>query len=141
VIAGTYIPVVGHKIAALAGIANSFMGFIFLAVATSLPELIVVSQAIRLGLIHMALGDVFGSNLFDIAIIPFDDALYFLGDLLSATSFSLVIGALVSIMMTGALLIDLKWKLPGKLSGRIRISALLVIILYIVSVILIYHAS
>jgi len=141
VAAGTYIPVVAHKISALSGIASSFMGFIFLAVATSLPELVVVGQAVRLGLIHMALGDVFGSNLFDVAILPLDDFLYFKGDLLSDSSFPLAIGAVASILMTAIFLIALKMKLPGKTLGRIRVSALLVIAIYVVSVVLIYKAS
>lgn len=139
--AGTYLPVVAEKIAVLSGMAHSFMGFIFLAIATSLPELVVVGQAVRLGLVHMALGDVFGSNLFDIAIIPLADMLYFSGDVLRHSSLPILVGAAVSVIMTAILLIALKMKLPGKVLGRIRISALLIIGLYILSVILMLKLS
>jgi cation:H+ antiporter len=114
VAAGTVLPLVAGKIAVLSGLTNSFMGFIFLAIATSLPELVVVFQAVRLGLIHMALGDVFGSNLFDIAIIPIVDILYRKGSILAYASPSLIVGGLVSILMTLVVVFFLKFG-KGKL--------------------------
>jgi len=123
--AGTYLPLVANKIAELSGWTHSFMGVIFIAIATSLPELVVVFQAVRLGLIHMALGDVFGSNLFDIAILPLVDALYFAGDLLSRASAALMIGGAFSILMTLIILGALKIKAPEKGLLTARFTSLL----------------
>jgi len=51
----------------------SFIGSLFMAAATSLPELVVAISALRLNQIEMAFGDVFGSNMFNMMIIPLCD--------------------------------------------------------------------
>ncbi len=48
----------------------TFVGACFLAVATSLPEIATSIAAIRLGNIDLALGNIFGSNMFNIFVIP-----------------------------------------------------------------------
>ena len=141
VAAGTYLPVVAGHIAVVSGMANSFMGFIFLAIATSLPELVVVAGAVRLGLIHMALGDVFGSNLFDIAVFSFGDFLYFSSDLFSKSSGVLMIGAAIAILMTALILAALKWDFLKKNFALVRVVAVVVILLYFLAVILMYQLA
>ncbi len=49
----------------------TFVGFLFLAMATSLPEIATGLAAVRLGNLDMALGNIFGSNMFNIFVIPF----------------------------------------------------------------------
>ncbi len=55
---------------------SSFVGSLFLAVATSLPELTVCLSAFKIGSPAMAIGNVFGSNIFNLAIIFPIDLLY-----------------------------------------------------------------
>ena len=54
-------------------LGESFAGGLFLAAATSLPELVVCLSAVRMGSTTMAAGNVFGSNLFNLAILPIAD--------------------------------------------------------------------
>lgn len=61
------------QIAKQHGIGESFAGGLFLAFATSLPELVVSVSALRLGSTSMAAGNIFGSNLFNLAILPIAD--------------------------------------------------------------------
>lgn len=74
---------VGEQIAIVTGIKENFVGNIFLAMATSLPELVVSIAALRLGAIDMALGDLFGSNAFNVMILPMTDIFYRRGALLA----------------------------------------------------------
>ena len=54
----------------------SFVGAVFLAASTSLPEVSTVVAAVRLRRYEMALADIFGTNLFNVTIIFVADALY-----------------------------------------------------------------
>ena len=49
----------------------TLVGACFLALATSLPEIATSIVAVRIGNLNMALGNIFGSNMFNIFTIPF----------------------------------------------------------------------
>jgi cation:H+ antiporter len=60
-----------HPIEALGRpLGASFVGAAFLALATSLPEVVTCLAAIKLGHLDLALGNIFGSNMFDILVVP-----------------------------------------------------------------------
>lgn len=60
-----------HKIGIIGRpLGATFVGACFLALATSLPEIATSVAAIRLGNIDLALGNIFGSNMFNIFVIP-----------------------------------------------------------------------
>lgn len=48
----------------------TFVGAVFLAISTSLPEIVTGVTAVRLGKLDLALGNIFGSNMFNIFVIP-----------------------------------------------------------------------
>lgn len=76
VISGFFLAKTGEAIVIKSGFSYTFVGIVFLATATSLPELIVSFSALRLGSIDMAIGNILGSNLFDTAIVPICDIFY-----------------------------------------------------------------
>lgn len=47
----------------------SLIGTIFLAISTSLPELVISFSSVRMGFLDMAVGNVLGSNMFNLLII------------------------------------------------------------------------
>jgi len=51
------------------GMEASLIGTIFLAISTSLPELVISISSVRLGFLDMAVGNVLGSNMFNLLII------------------------------------------------------------------------
>ncbi len=51
------------------GLEASLIGTIFLAISTSLPELVISFASVRMGFLDMAVGNVLGSNLFNLLII------------------------------------------------------------------------
>ncbi len=51
------------------GFEASLIGTLFLAISTSLPELVISFASIRLGFLDMAVGNVLGSNMFNLLII------------------------------------------------------------------------
>jgi cation:H+ antiporter len=48
----------------------TFVGAAFLALATSLPEVATCVAAVKLGHLDLALGNIFGSNMFNILVVP-----------------------------------------------------------------------
>ncbi len=79
VVAGVAIAVVCDRISQIpiAGVplGGTLVGGILLGMATSLPEFTVSISAVRLGAVDMAVGNVFGSNMFNVVIIPVVDLL------------------------------------------------------------------
>ncbi len=60
-----------HPIELIGGpLGATFVGVLFLAIATSLPEIVTGLSAVRLGNLDMALGNIFGSNMFNIFVFP-----------------------------------------------------------------------
>ena len=72
---GVWMAKIGDKIVVRTAMSQTFIGTLFLGIATSLPEIIVSFAALRMGSIDMAVGNILGSNLFDVCIIPLLDAL------------------------------------------------------------------
>jgi cation:H+ antiporter len=98
--AGTWLAFIGRDIADVMGWGESFVGSLFIAVSTSLPEITVSFTAFRLGAVDMLLGNVLGSNLFNMAIIGVDDIFYREGPILAAVSESHIFTGVIAVAMT-----------------------------------------
>lgn len=59
-----------------ASLSGSFVGSCFLAIVSSLPEVITSFMAVRLGFVNMAFGICFGSNIFNVILISISDIFY-----------------------------------------------------------------
>jgi cation:H+ antiporter len=70
-------------IAARTGIGHSFIGVLLLATATSLPELGTGVSSVRIGQPDLAMGSVFGSNLFNLLLVPVLDVYWRHGPILA----------------------------------------------------------
>lgn len=99
--ASMWLAIIGDDIADETGWEASFVGSLFLAVISSLPELAVCTAALRLGAVDMAVADVLGSNMFNTGIIiASSDAFFSQGSILSASTSGLAWAALIAIVMT-----------------------------------------
>ena len=98
--AGVWLPFIGDEIAQVYGWGQSFVGSLFLAFTTTLPEITVSFAAMRIGANDMAVANMIGSNLFNMTIIPVDDLLYLKGPVLAAVSESHLVTAFTVILMT-----------------------------------------
>jgi cation:H+ antiporter len=88
------------QIAIGSGISKTFVGAALLAAATSLPELASSVAAVRIGAADLAVGNLFGSNAFNMGVIVIADAAYPGGAILSVVSASQVLVAFGAIIMT-----------------------------------------
>jgi cation:H+ antiporter len=84
--AGMWLSITADAIAQATGWGRSFVGSFMLAVVTSLPELAVGIPLVRMGAFDMAIGNLLGSNIFNIAIIPVADIAFTKGAILASVS-------------------------------------------------------
>lgn len=68
-LAGPRLAHTADELAALTGLGRTFFGTVFVASVTSLPEIVTTLEAVRLGARDLAIGNIFGSNAFNM-IIP-----------------------------------------------------------------------
>jgi len=114
VAAAVFLPGIGKGIAEATGLGQTFVGNIFIALSTSLPEVVVSVSAVRMEAIDMAIGNLFGSNIFNIFILALDDVFFVKGPLLAFVSRSNIISALSAIAMTTIAVIGLTYRAEKK---------------------------
>ena len=107
VAAGTALPFVGAELARVNGWHQSFVGTVFVAAITSVPELVVTLAALRLGALDMAFGNLLGSNLFDVAILAVDDVLYLRGPILEHAATVHTVSALSAMLMSALVVLGI----------------------------------
>ncbi|WP_207173485.1 sodium:calcium antiporter [Halochromatium glycolicum] len=108
--AGIWLPYVSEDIAAVMGWGESFTGTLFTALSTSLPELVVTLSALRIGAIDMAVGNIFGSNMFNILVLAVDDLFYLPGPIYADLALGHLTSVLAAMTMTGAVVVALYFR-------------------------------
>jgi len=108
--AGIWLAIIGNEIALATGWRQSFVGSLFLAFTTTLPEITVSFAAMRMGAIDLAVANMIGSNLFNMTIIPIDDLFYLKGPVLAAVSENHLITALAVMLMTITFIAGLRFR-------------------------------
>ncbi len=131
VAAGIWLPVVAKALALQNGLAESFVGTLFVAAVTSAPEAVVSIAAVRLGALDMALGNLFGSNLFNIAILALDDLAYTPGPLLAAVDPAHALSALSAMVMSGIAIIGLFYRARGRVLRSVGWASLFLLAVYL----------
>jgi len=129
--AGIWLAYIGEDIAKVTGLGASFVGSLFLAFTTSVPELALTIAAVRIGAIDMAVADLMGANMINMAKIFILDIFYTPGSLISAVSTSHITTALVAIGMTVVVILGLLFRQKRKTFKFISWYAVVLIALYI----------
>jgi cation:H+ antiporter len=83
VVAGIFLITASKEISLSTGLSASLMGSVLVAIVTSLPELATSIGALRIGAYDMIVGNLFGSNMFNILTIFFADLAFRRGSILT----------------------------------------------------------
>ena len=114
VIAGSWLPFVAKDISDMMGWGQSFVGTLLVAAVTSAPEAAVTISALRIGALDMAIANLLGSNLFDIAILAVDDLFYTKGPLLANVDASHALTAFTAVMMSALVTVGFIFRPQGR---------------------------
>jgi cation:H+ antiporter len=134
--AGAWIPRVAVDLASLMGWHQSLVGTILVAASTSLPEMVVTLGALRLGAVDLAVGNLLGSNLFNLALLGVMDILYFKGPLLRAVSLDHAGTGLMAILMTGIASAEMVYRPQKKALRFVSLGAFLIAFLFAANIFL-----
>ena len=128
VIAGVRLAPYGERIGRALKIGQGWIGLIFLATLTSIPEMTTTVTGASIGAPDIALGNALGSNLFNVAIVALMDILLLRrrpGSFLAQVRPYHKISGGMAILLTGLVMIGVAWKPSASAFGVSPISVLL----------------
>jgi cation:H+ antiporter len=104
-VAAPFLSRAAGNLAEQTGLGGTFFGSTFVALSTSLPEVATTFTAVRIRALDMAMGNIVGSNSFNmVLLIPLD--LVFEGSLLAAVSPSHAYTALCVVLVTSVVILS-----------------------------------
>ncbi|TYB32533.1 MAG: sodium:calcium antiporter [Flexistipes sinusarabici] len=134
VFAGLLLSKSADQVAIITGLGQSVVGALLLALVTSLPELASCYGAVKVGATNMAIGNLFGSNVFNMFIIPVVDIFYFKGSVFEFVEPGHLFTGLIACIMALIALLGIK---QDKFS-KFRVGHLSVYSVYILAVYIVY---
>ena len=141
VVLGIWLSSIGDRLAATTGLSRSFVGNLFLAATTSLPEIAASLAAIRMAAIDLAIGNVLGSNLFNIVLFTVYDVADGRANFWTSLNNANAFAAVMTMMMTGVVIISLMYRASPRLPYRLSWDGLALVSMYLASIAVLYWLS
>lgn len=138
-VSGPWLAEAAGKIADQSGLGGTFVGTTFVAFCTSLPEFVASLAALRMGAYDLAVGNVFGSNTFNMVLLPILDC-FSPEPIFSQVAPEHVISCLAAIMATGVAVMGQLYQIENR-SRLIEPDALLMIVLILGGLALVYFCG
>jgi cation:H+ antiporter len=132
VAAGTVLARSGDIIAARTKLGGAWVGSVFLALATSLPEIVTDISAVRIGAIDLAVGDLFGSSMANMLILAIVSLAPTGIDLFRRAALDHVLYAALAIVMTLLAAIAMLTRTSATVAG-VGVGSLVLVVTYAVT--------
>lgn len=129
-LAGWLLGQTGIIISETKGFNEGLIGGVFIAISTSLPELVIAITAVRLGALTLAVGDIVGGNSFDTLFIAMSDIVYRDDSIYNAISHIEHVWLALCLLMSSILLMGLLHRERHGIAN-IGLESALVFILYL----------
>jgi cation:H+ antiporter len=137
VFAGPFLASSAEKLAKLSGLGETFVGTTLVAVTTSLPELVSMVAALRMNAPDLVIGNVFGSNAFNmLLLLPLD--VISAEPLLASVSQRHVVTCVASILATQVVVLGQLYQVENR-QRFVDPDAWLVVLIVIAALALIYY--
>jgi cation:H+ antiporter len=138
--AGTVLARAGDVVAARTRLGGAWVGSVFLALATSLPEIVTDIAAVRLGAIDLAVGDLMGSSMANMLILALISLAPAGVDMFRRAAFDHALYACLAIIMTILAAMGLVTRVGSSVAG-IGTWSLLLVVTYAVTSSLAFRVS
>jgi cation:H+ antiporter len=125
------------RIAELTGLGTTFIGTWLVGLATSLPELVTAVAAVRLGAVDLAVGNLFGSNAFNMVVFLAMDVAHPGGSVFAALDHTHALTALLAVVLMALGLAAIVLRSEGRRSLLEPGSALMILV-YLLGLLLLY---
>lgn len=130
----------GKAIADETGVGQTFVGALLLAIATSMPELVASLAAVRIGAFDLAVGNLFGSNAFNMTILFAADVAYRPGPILAAVAPAQVIAGMGAIVLMAIALAAVAHGARTRIR-RLEPDAVLLLLVYVLVLAALWRSS
>lgn len=128
--AGYVLAKTGAALSQQTGISETVVGGLFIAISTSLPELVTSVAAVKRGALTLAISGIIGGNSFDVLLLCFSDFAYPEGSIYNAITRSEIFVIALTILMTAILLLGLLRREKSGI-GNIGFETLSILLLYL----------
>ncbi len=118
------------EIAEMTGLGAGFVGTTLVALVTSLPELVTTIAAVRIGAFDLAVGNLFGSNAFNVVTLSLSDFFFTQGRFLGAVDPAFALVALLGLILTSMALIGNLARIERRLF-LLEADALAILVVYL----------
>jgi cation:H+ antiporter len=135
--AGFLLARTGEALAEHTGLGSRFFGVIILSFATSTPELSTVIESVRLRRYTMAISGILGTNLFNVCIIFYIDALHSGGPILVEAGPFGATAALLGLVLTAVYVVGMLERRDRTL-GRMGYDSAAVVLVYLAGLTMLY---
>jgi len=139
-LSGRQLAVTADELSVVTGLGGTFVGSFFVAVITSLPELVSTMTAARMGALDLAIGNIFGANVMNIFILFVADLFYRSGPFLSAVSPAHLVTGLLAMALMAIAVIGLIYR-SEKSVFNLGFDSIGIVILYLLGATLVYKAG
>lgn len=102
-VVGYFIGRAGVVVAAESGLSGSVVGALFTSVITSLPELVTVIAAVRIGALTLAVSNIVGGNMFDVLFVAAADVFFVEGSVYHAADEKALFFMALTVLLTAML--------------------------------------
>ena len=136
-----FLAVSADRIAELAGVSESFVGVLAVAIVTTLPELTTTITAMRIGAYDLALSGLYGSNAFNVAALAVADLFHPSGSLFGSLDVSHVVIGLFAVLLMGLGTIQIIQRKPVKHFSLTQPSTVVMVGLYLIGLFLVFKLS
>jgi cation:H+ antiporter len=125
-------------IAEATGVSTGLVGIALVALVTSLPEVVTAVSAMRIGAHDLAVGNLFGSNIFNVFALGSTDLFYFRGRFLASIDPALSLAGVAGLVLTSLGLVASVAQVERRLFF-VELDALLIILGYIGAMLLLFN--
>ncbi|HEY8417083.1 MAG TPA: sodium:calcium antiporter [Limnochordales bacterium] len=136
-VAGVILSRAGDALAEATGLGETFIGSSLIAAATSLPEVVATVSAAMAGSFDLAVGNIFGSNIFNMVILLVSDIAYRPGPILAVVDPSHATVALFGVIMSGIAVLGLFYR-SERSFGRLGLDSVALVVTYWAAMYLLY---
>ena len=125
------------EIAVITGLGTGFVGVALLSIVTSLPELVAAIAAVRMGAFDMAVGNLFGSSVFNMLALGLSDFFYLEGSFLADIDPAFALVGLLGLLLTNMALVGTLTRVERKFLF-IEVDSIAIILVYLLGLYFLY---
>ena len=136
-VAGFFLSQSADGMATQTGLGAGIIGLLLVGFTTSLPEISSITEAVRLKNYELVLGNIFGTNLFNLTLVFLADAVYTGEPVLKTAGAFEAVAALLALLLTGVFVLGLLerrdrtiWRLGYDSAAAIILFALGLLVLF-----------